>query len=74
MNELGLAAAQSQSSPMRDLDQIIAMLKQGVTPEELVQAGIPEEVVMEAVNMLSQETTQIPQDQVGLAGMQLGMQ
>lgn len=61
MNEMGLAQMLGQTQPMRDVDQIVAMLQQGVTPEELVQQGVPVELVQEAVRILSQEATAIPE-------------
>lgn len=71
MNELGLAAQQQgqmpEVNPMQAVGQIVAMLRQGMTPEELVQRGVPQELVAEAMRVLSQETTAVPQE--GLAGM-----
>lgn len=66
--ELGLAASVGQQTePMRDLDQIIAMIMQGVSPEELIAQGLPEELVMVALQEISKQMTQIPQGQAGLA-------
>ena len=61
-----------QTQPMRDIDQIVAMLQQGVTPDELIQMGVPKELVMAAIDAVTQQATQIPADQAGLAGMSLG--
>ena len=70
--EMGLAQQLSQQTePMRDLDQIVAMLKQGVSPDELVQQGIPAQLVAEAMRVIQQEMTQIPPEQAGMAGMVL---
>ena len=68
--EVGLA--QSSAQPMRDVDQIVAMLQQGVSPEELIQMGIPEALVIEAINVVTQAATQIQPEQAGLAGMVTG--
>ena len=68
MDELGLAASVGQQTePMRDLDQIIAMIMQGVSPEELVAQGLPEELVMAALQEISKQMTQVPNEQAGLA-------
>lgn len=65
----GLAAgmAQEQGGPMRDVNQIIQLLVNGVTPEELIQQGVPEELVMMAMDELAKDTTQVPEGQAGLA-------
>lgn len=71
MDEFGLARSQvgQQTEPMRNIDQIVSMLKQGVNPDQLVAQGIPQELVMEAMRIVQQEVTQIPTEQAGLAGM-----
>lgn len=71
MNEVGLAQsmAPQENKPMQDVNQIVMLLKQGMTPEELVEAGIPVELVQAAMEMVSNETTQIPPERAGLAGM-----
>jgi hypothetical protein len=67
MEEMGLAG---QGSVMgQDVGKIIAMLQQGATPEELVQAGVPIELIQEAMRILAQEATAMPNQ--GLAGMQV---
>jgi|SaaInl59LU_5_DNA_1037362.scaffolds.fasta_scaffold00344_3 hypothetical protein len=40
---------------MAMIEQIIAMLMQGVDPEELIQQGIPPELIMAAIDMLEQQ-------------------
>jgi hypothetical protein len=68
----GLAAnAAQQTQSMNSMDQIIAMLQQGVTPEELIAQGVPEELVLAAIEALTKAATQIPPRQEGLAGMAL---
>lgn len=69
--QVGLAQGMAQSQPMRDLEQVMQMLAQGMSPEELIQMGVPEELVMAAVQELSAQATNIPPEQAGLAGMQL---
>lgn len=73
MEEMGLAAgaAQAQRKPMQDVNQIIQLIVNGVTPEELVAKGVPEELVMMAMQELSKNATQIPEDQQGLAASQV---
>ena len=68
MEEMGLAqTAVQQTEPMRDLDQVIQMIMQGVMPEELVAQGVPEELVMAAMQEISKQMTQVPNEQAGLA-------
>lgn len=73
MEEMGLAASIAQNTqPMRDIDQIIQMLMEGVTPQELVQQGVPVELVQAAMQEISKQTTQVPPEQAGLANMMVG--
>ena len=68
MEEMGLAqTAVQQTEPMRDLDQVIQMIMQGVMPEELMAQGVPEELVMAAMQEISKQMTQVPNEQAGLA-------
>lgn len=60
-----------QTQPMRDIDQIAQMLMQGVTPEELIQMGVPQELVMAAIDAVTQQATAVPPQETGLAGMQV---
>lgn len=63
MEEQGLA---QQSASMPSVKDVVMMLMQGMSPEELVQGGIPQELVVAAIQMLQQQMQ--PQDnQVGLA-------
>lgn len=63
MEEQGLA---QQSASMPSVKDVVTMLMQGMSPEELVQGGIPQELVVAAIQMLQQQMQ--PQDnQVGLA-------
>lgn len=70
MNEQGLA--QSVSAPSQiSVQQIVQMLMQGAEPEELVQMGIPEEMVTQAIQVLMQQmqAQQPAQQEGGLAAM-----
>jgi hypothetical protein len=81
MEELGLAAQMGQESPagmgpgtkmdpMVALNEVVEMLRQGATPEELISIGIPAEVVEVALDILAKEAQQ-GQMQDGLAAMQM---
>lgn len=70
MNEQGLA--QSVSAPSQiSVQQIVQMLMQGAEPEELVQMGIPEEMVTQAIQTLMQQmqAQQPARQEGGLAAM-----
>lgn len=69
MNEQGLAG-QGQEQMMA---QIVEALRQGMSPEELVQRGVPQELVQAAMQVLDQEmqAQQMPEGQMGLAGSQM---
>ena len=70
MNEelMGLAAMQGlKQDPMRDIQEIVRMLEQGMSPEELVQRGVPRELVAQAIEMLNNQVQQV--EEPGLAGM-----
>ena len=73
MNEMGLAQAmgQGQGGGMGQgkLQEIVAMLMQGATPEELLQMGVPEQLIMQAMEMVAAETTEVPDENAGLANM-----
>ena len=67
MDEMGLA----QQSRMPSIQEVAQMLEQGVTPEELMAAGLPQELIEAAIQMLTQAATQVPNDQAGMANMVL---
>lgn len=70
MNEQGLAQASRDGFT---LDQVLMALKQGATPEQLVQMGVPQDLIMRAVQMLQEPQTPMqPAQMSGLAGMQTG--
>ena len=72
MEELGLAAqagqGQRQDAAMQAISQIVELLMQGVTVEELLRQGVPQELVMQAVEMMKAQQAQqqqmapVPQD------------
>ena len=70
MNERGLAQAMSAPSQV-SVRQVVQMLMQGAEPEELVQMGIPEEMVTQAIRALMQQmqAQQPAQQEGGLAAM-----
>lgn len=69
MEEQGLAAAiggqgmgmgprdgrGTQQMPVISVEELVMMLKQGITPEELAQNGVPIELIDQAMIMLQQE-------------------
>jgi len=57
-----------QGKYMEEIQQIVALLKQGMTPDELIQKGVPEELVMAALQMVEEES-QVPDQNAGLASM-----
>lgn len=70
--EMGLAQeAVSNTKPMRELNQIIELIMQGMSPEELIQQGIPKELVMMAMQEISKAATQVPDKEAGLAAQQV---
>jgi len=52
----GLASHSTRNQP--SIDDVVQMLKQGMQPEELVQSGIPVELVQAAVQILMEEMGQ----------------
>ena len=63
MEEQGLA---QQSASMPSVKDVVKMILQGARPEDLLKAGIPQELVMAAMQMIQQQMP--PQDdQAGLA-------
>ena len=73
MDEMGLAQAMGQGGGMGQgkLQEIVAMLMQGTTPEELLQMGVPEQLIMQAMEMVAEETAEVPDENAGLANMMI---
>ena len=64
MNEQGLAQMSQQHQ--LNVNQVVEMLKQGMSPEEVMATGVPIEMLRAAIELLMQETQ--PPVQEGLAG------
>lgn len=80
MEEMGLAGQMGQETPagmgpgskmdpMVAINEVVAMLEQGMTPAELAEAGVPMEVIEAALDILLRKN-QGPQGG-GLAAMQM---
>ena len=66
----GLAGQGQQG--MDSIKEVVMMLMQGMSPEDLIAQGVPQELVAAAMEMLSQQMQaeqQQPQAPAGLAGM-----
>ena len=76
--EMGLAAQMGQQSgnpnagQMPSVAEIAALLAQGITPEELQAAGVPVELIKEAMAMLNQQAPAPVQGAMGQGGMPMG--
>ena len=72
MEEQGLAAqaGQEQDAAMMAISQIMELLMQGVTPEELVKQGVDPKLVEQAVRLLRQQQQLQTQQNPGLAETQ----
>lgn len=57
---------------MTAIKEIVQMLIEGMPPEELIANGVPEELVRAALKIISEQTTQVPPEQAGLANMMIG--
>ena len=66
--------AQPQAAgPMPTVDEVMALLMEGVAPEELEQMGIPQELIMQAITMLEQQMAAQQQPQAQPAQMGGGL-
>jgi len=52
---------------MPSIEEIVALLMQGIAPEQLVEQGIPPEMIMEAIAMLEQQMAAQSAPDQGLA-------
>ena len=43
------------SVPVPTVEELVALLKQGITPQELIQQGVPAEMIEQAIALLQQE-------------------
>lgn len=76
MEEQGLA---QQSASMTSVQDIVMMLQQGATPEELLQGGIPMQLIEQAMMVMRASAPKsapksAPDEGQGLANMLSGMQ
>ena len=55
MTGLAQQMAGPQQVAMPTVDEVMALLMQGIDPQKLVEQGIPPELVMQAVEMLQQQ-------------------
>ena len=75
MEEQGLAqqaAAQGAGGlgqQMPSVEELVQLLMQGITPEELVQAGVPQQLVEQAVAMAQQMAAQQGPTQANAEGL-----
>lgn len=73
--EQGLAAG--SASPQMAVQEVVAMLVQGADPEQLLQQGIPMEVIREAIQIIMAQEQQLqaqsqpPTTNAGLAATQI---
>lgn len=68
----GLAGqGQQESRTPPTIKEVVMLLMQGTRPEELLAQGVPQEIVEEAMQVISQQMSaqNEPQGPVGLAGM-----
>ena len=70
--EGGLAtqAGQEQNQAMMAIQQIVELLMQGVKPEELIQQGVPQELVMKAIEIVKAQQGQQQADAQAMAPQQ----
>ena len=75
MEEQGLAAqaGQGQDAAMQAISQIVELLMQGVTVEELLRQGVPQELVMKAIEMMKAQQQQQQQQQMAPAPQDPGL-
>lgn len=65
-------AQPSMQGAMPTVDQIVALLMQGIDPQKLVEQGIPSEMVMEAIALLEQQMAAQQAPEQGLAAQSAG--
>ena len=81
MEEMGLAAQsaqQAQPSTEEMVQQVMQALMEGMSPEELLQQGVPAEIIQIAIQMIKQQmqSSQAPvsaEQQGGLAAASMPM-
>jgi hypothetical protein len=58
-----------QGQMMPTVQEVAALLMQGIPPEELMKMGVPQEVIMQAIEMIE---AQMAQEQMAVAPKQEG--
>lgn len=71
MEEQGLAVQQQAQQEMANrsndmVGEVVQLLQQGISPEELIQMGIPQEVIEAAMSTM-RSRMQMPKQEQGLA-------
>lgn len=66
----------SMQGAVPSIEEIVALLMQGIPPEKIVEMGVPPEMIMEAVALLeqqmaSQQQAVPPEQQGGLAAQSI---
>ena len=70
MEELGLAqqgVGRGQQQQQQLLEEVVAMLQQGATPEQLMQMGVPAELIDAAIEILNGQASAQTGMEPGLA-------
>lgn len=68
MEEMGLAGASAQMPASSiGLEEVVAMIMQGMDPEELIERGVPQELVEAAMQKLMAQMGPVA-GEMGLAG------
>lgn len=69
--------AQQMGGAVPTIEEIVALLMQGIPPEKIVEMGVPPELLMEAIALLEQQMAAQqsvpPEAQGGLAAQQVGV-
>ena len=81
--ELGLAAQQystesgvpQEGTGMPTVDELMQLLINGITPQQLIEAGVPRQLVEQAIAMLNQQAPAAPmQGAMGQGGVPMDEQ
>jgi uncharacterized protein (DUF433 family) len=68
----GMGQGRGQGMGQPTIEQVMQMLAQGASPEELVQMGVPPEMIQAAIEaLIGQGQQQMAPEQEGLAGMHI---
>lgn len=76
-NGMGQGLAAESAASQVGVQEVVAMLMQGMDPEQLMQRGVPIEIIREAIQMImaqeqqAQTTAQPPVTDAGLAATQI---